>query len=113
MQVVQQDPIGLVLRFKIRGSDGKAVDLTPWVDETVQVLAEPQSGATRTWTAGIAGDPVDGEVVYTTASGDLDRFGRWRLQARLRKAGATEGDPPELDLRSSAAELRVEARLDG
>lgn len=112
MLTASQGAIGLRLRFRVTDGTGKAYDLTPFVGETVEVLAAPPSGATRTWTAAIDGDPPNGEILYTTEEGDLDQFGLWEIQAHVLKAGATGADPPELEGRSSIVRLRVDGRLD-
>ncbi len=80
---------GEAITITIVDSDGTAVDISGY-DGTKQVLIVSEDGQKNvTWTASFATDGTNGQLSVTPATGELDRAGDWRGQAKLQNSGAT------------------------
>jgi hypothetical protein len=82
--------------------DGSAVDISSYT--TLQFILTDPDGTAATKTAAFDSDGTDGILKYTLADGDIDSAGRWRVQARVSKAGA--------EITSDPIAFNVAARLD-
>lgn len=77
----QVDDIGTVITGTVK-EDGAVVDLTAGGDTTAQMLFNPPGGSILTKT-GVIGTPSNGQVAYTTISGDLSVPGRWTVVVKV------------------------------
>jgi len=97
---IHKDDIGTVLKLTVK-DDTVVVDIS--TATTKQFVFEKPGGSTLTVTAEFDSDGVDGILVYTTVSGNLDEIGNWKVQARVVLPGS--------EFRSSIAPFRVFANL--
>lgn len=70
--------IGTAFRLTLEEC-GVAVDIS--TATILSVLFEKPDGTVATKTANFYADGTDGVVQYKTVSGDLDQYGKWKLQA--------------------------------
>lgn len=93
---VQKDNIGTVIRVTIR-SAGNVVDVSG--ASTKQILLQKSDGTDLTKTASFTNDGTDGQIEYTTVSGDLDTLGVLQVQAKVVLSGNTfYSDVHEIDV---------------
>lgn len=83
---VRQDDIGTV--FKVTFYEGGAVvDLSSASAKTIHF--EKPDGTTSSKTASFLTDGTDGILSYTTASGDLNQVGTWKIAGEVTLSGGT------------------------
>lgn len=67
--------------------NGSAVDISSYTTSLQVVLRDPLTLKTLTYSdASFYSDGTDGKVVFTPASGDIDRSGEWEGQIKLEKS---------------------------
>ena len=81
--------------------DGAVVDIS--ASTTKQFYFRKPDGSAKTVTAEFVTDGTDGQLKYTTVSGDIDQAGYWEIQARIEMGGG--------DWASSRKEFRVHDRI--
>lgn len=69
--------------------NGNAIDISAYTSGITVYLRDPQSLKTLTYTGSFVTDGTDGKVLFTPASGDIDRAGRWEGQIKLDKTSAS------------------------
>ena len=82
---IHVNDVGLVMEGTI--TDGGAVDVS--AATLKQIWLEDPSGDATGYTAGFKTDGTDGIISYTTALGDLDATGTWKIQAKVTLSGKT------------------------
>lgn len=70
--------VGTVFEITLM-EDSDAVDVSSATLK--QIIFEDPGGATHTKSAGFTTTGVDGKIRYVTIAGDLNRTGKWKLQA--------------------------------
>jgi len=50
---------------------------------TMEFHVRKPDATTDTWTAAFVTDGTDGQITYTTATGDIDQAGTWVFEARI------------------------------
>jgi len=70
--------IGTVFEITLM-EDSDVVDVSSAT--TKQIIFEDPSGTTRTKPAAFSTTGADGKIKYTSVSGDLNRTGKWKMQA--------------------------------
>jgi hypothetical protein len=85
MERIQVGDIGTIIRVTIQDlqKDGTTPALDVSTATTQQFIFAKPSGATLTVTSTFTTDGTDGNVQYTTVSGDINESGNWRLQVKL------------------------------
>jgi len=78
--------IGTVFKGTVM-DDTVAVDISGAT--TKQIILKKPSGEKLTKTAIFVTDGSDGQIAYTTISGDLDEPGGWEIQAKVILASGT------------------------
>lgn len=73
--------IGTIFRFTVQDQDGTAVDLSSATTLEIRFKKPDRSVITRT--AVFTTDGTNGQIQYTTVSGDLDIDGSWKRQAHV------------------------------
>lgn len=77
--------IGTIFRVTIKDQacDGTSSVLDVSSASTLQMKFKSPSGTVSTKNAGFTTDGSDGQVEYTTISGDLNEAGEWKLQVYI------------------------------
>lgn len=85
MSRIHDGDVGTVFTVTMKDEDGVVVDISSFT--TRQLLYRKPDGTVDTQTAAFVTDGTDGKITYTTAAGDIDLPGNWRIQPKLTKAG--------------------------
>lgn len=64
---------------------GEAADISGYTTSQEMILTDPD-GADSTKSASFVTDGSDGQIQYTTQSGDIDQSGIWYIQAVIESA---------------------------
>ena len=76
---VHVDDVGTVFQVTIKDEDEVVVDVSNALTKTIY-FRKP-NGTLLTKTASFVTDGTDGQIKYTTESGDIDAAGNWSLQS--------------------------------
>ena len=83
-QQVHLNDIGTIFRATINDCvSGQQQVLDVSGATTLQLIFKAPSGNTKTKTAVFTTDGTNGQVEYTTVSGDIDETGVWKIQAYI------------------------------
>lgn len=93
MLSVQIGDYAFKIRRRILDQDGNVVDISSYTTRTFK-LQKPD-GTTVSRGASFTTTGSDGDIEYTTVSGDIDMAGAWEFQFVLSKTGAQLATPRE------------------
>lgn len=78
---VRKNAIGVKIDVTVK-EDGTAINLSS-VTTKNYIVTKPDGTTQVTWAASFITDGTNGQLRYTTVSGDLDQVGRYQLQVDL------------------------------
>ena len=80
--LVQLGDIGIPITLTLTNSAGTVIDVSS--ADTKDILISPRGGgSTKTNSASFVTNGTDGQLTYSTQSGDLDMTGMWDAQAHV------------------------------
>lgn len=89
-QEVHFNDIGTVILVTINDCvSGTLTVLDVSTAATLELVLKSPSGSASTNTASLYTDGTDGKIYYTTADGDLNEVGTWRIQVNIGIGGGT------------------------
>lgn len=88
LQACQQGDVGIAIVIAVADQDGNPVDLTTATSLKIRLGAP--NGTFSNKIAEFFTDGSDGQIVYTTVTGDLDQPGEYALQGVVTIGGITK-----------------------
>ncbi len=87
---IHAQDIGTIFRLTVTDDEVPEVAIDVSAATTLEFLFQKPSGDVVTQTPVFTTDGTDGQLQYTTVSGDLDETGQWKLQCRYAFAGGAD-----------------------
>jgi uncharacterized protein YfaS (alpha-2-macroglobulin family) len=84
-QEISVGDVGVALDFTVTDEDGDAIDLS--LATLLRYRITKQDGTLLTKTPSFVTDGTDGQLRYSTQTGDIDQAGLWRIQAYVEVSG--------------------------
>jgi hypothetical protein len=85
---IHKDDIGIRFLVTVLDENGDAKDISSAT--TKQFIFQKPSGELLTASASFVNGGTDGQLSYTSVSGDLDEIGLWRLQVYVVYTGGSK-----------------------
>jgi hypothetical protein len=82
---LRKDDFGTVFTLTVKDEAGNTVDVSSASGATDKqvIFKKPSDGEILTKNASFVTDGTNGQVSYTTVSGDIDEAGHWEMQAKV------------------------------
>ena len=77
---IHLDDVGTIFKLTIKNPDNVVVDVS---SATIQELIFAKPDGTSLTKSSFTGDGTDGQIQYTTVSGDLNEVGLWHIQGHV------------------------------
>ena len=89
-QEIHYNDIGTVILVTVNDCvSGTPTVLDLSTASTLELIFKSPSGTATTQSASLYTDGTDGKIFYTSADGDFDEVGTWRIQCKIGIGGGT------------------------